>query len=193
MSTFRSSSGGQSWLTAMRGMRIGALLSLLTLLLGFSLGAIFGLFEEALKEGFEETAVQTLASEADPQAAAAALAGRSWSYLKRSHLHANGLGTSALAMILLSAGMTSGAGLKRLTAYLLGIGALGYFTFWLLAGLSGTTSRWHRCGEGVANLAGHAFRGVLPGGSGAGFDDDGEGPFSRVGPTLQPLVTPPGL
>lgn len=133
MSTFRSSSGGQSWLTAIRVMRVGALLSLLTLLLGFSLGAIFGLFEEALKEGFEETAVQTLASEADPQAAAAALAGRSWSYLKRSHLHANGLGTSALAMILLSAGMTSGAGLKRLTAYLLGIGALGYSTFWMLA------------------------------------------------------------
>jgi hypothetical protein len=36
-------------------------------------------------------------------------------------------------MILLSAGMTSGAGLKRLTAYLLGIGALGYSTFWMLA------------------------------------------------------------
>ena len=71
--------------------------------------------------------------EDDPQAAAARLAGRSWSYLKRSHLHANGLGTSALAMILLSAGMTSGAGWKRLTAYLLGIGALGYSTFWMLA------------------------------------------------------------
>ena len=91
------------------------------------------MFEEALKEGFEKTAGQTLASEADPQAAAARLAGRSWSYLKRSHLHANGLGTSALTMILLSAGMTSDAGLKRLTAYLLGIGALGYSTFWLLA------------------------------------------------------------
>jgi len=100
-------------------------LSLLTLLLGFSPGAIFGLFEEALKEGFEKTALQTLASEVDPQAAAAGLAGRSWSYLKRSHLHANGLGTAALAMTLLSAGMRSGAGLRRLTAYLLGIGALG--------------------------------------------------------------------
>lgn len=117
----------------MRGMRVGALLSLLTLLLGFSLGAIFGLFEDALKEGFEQMPVQTLASEADPQAAAERLAGRSWSYLKRSHLHANGLGTSALVMILLSVGMTSGAGLKRLTAYLLGIGALGYSTFWMLA------------------------------------------------------------
>jgi hypothetical protein len=117
----------------MRGMRVGALLSLLTLPLGFSLGAIFGLFEDALKGGFEKTALQTFEAEADPQAAAARLAGRSWSYLKRSHLHANGLGTSALAMILLSAGMTSGAGWKRLTAYLLGIGALGYSTFWMLA------------------------------------------------------------
>ncbi|MGB5401172.1 MAG: hypothetical protein WBO71_13230, partial [Thermoanaerobaculia bacterium] len=192
MSTFRSSSGGQSWLTAMRGMRIGALLSLLTLLLGFSLGAIFGLFEEALKEGFEETAVQTLASEADPQAAAAALAGRSWSYLKRSHLHANGLGTSALAMILLSAGHDEWCRIEAPDSLPAGNRCAGLFHLLDAGGLSGTSSRWHRRGEGVANLAGHAFRGVLTGGSGAGFDDDGEGPFSRVGLTPQPLVTPPG-
>ncbi len=37
------------------------------------------------------------------------------------------------AMIRLSAGRTSGAGLKLLTAHLMGIAALGYFTFWLLA------------------------------------------------------------
>ena len=133
MTTIQFSTGGPPWLAAMRDMRVGALLALLSVLMGFSLGAIFGLFEDNLKERFETTAVKTLASEADPQAAAARLAGRSWSYLKRSHLHANGLGTSALAMILLTAGMTSGAGSKRLAAYLLGIGALGYSTFWMLA------------------------------------------------------------
>ena len=111
-------------------MRVGAVLSLLTLLLGFSLGGIFGLFEDSLKAGFEKTALQTLASEPDPEAAAARLSGR---YMKRSHLHANGLGTSALALMLLTTGMTSGAGLKRLAGYLLGIGALGYSLFWMLA------------------------------------------------------------
>ncbi len=133
MSTTRSRAEAQSWLAAIHGMRVGVLLSLLTLLLGFSLGGIFGLFEERLKQGFEKAALATLATEADPPSAAEKLVGKSWSYLKRSHLHANGLGTSALAMILLVAGMTAGAGLKRLTAYLLGLGALGYSTFWMLA------------------------------------------------------------
>ena len=133
MSTTRSSGEGQSWVVEIRSMRVGVVLSLLTLLLGFSLGGIFGLFEDSLKAGFEKTALQTLASEPDPEAAAARLSGRSWSYMKRSHLHANGLGTSALALILLTTGMTGGAGLKRLAAYLLGIGALGYSLFWMLA------------------------------------------------------------
>ena len=35
--------------------------------------------------------------------------------------------------MLLTTGMTSGAGLKRLAGYLLGIGALGYSLFWMLA------------------------------------------------------------
>ena len=138
MSTTRSSGGGQSWVVEVRSMRVGAVLSLLTLFLGFSLGGIFGLFEDSLKAGFENTALQTLASEPDPEAAAARLSGRSWSYMKRSHLHANGLGTSALALMLLTTGMTSGAGLKRLAAYLLGIGALGYSLFWMLASQGNT-------------------------------------------------------
>lgn len=115
-------------------MKIGALLALLTLLLGFGLGAVFGLAEDTIKDRFLETAKDTLASSADdPEQAARSLTGRAWTYMKRSHLHANGLGTSALAMILLMMFLPAGETLKKVTSLLLGIGALGYSTFWLLA------------------------------------------------------------
>lgn len=117
-------------------MKIGALLALVTLLLGFGLGALFGLVEDSIKGGFVETARQTLASSAnDLDQEAKALSGRAWTYMKRAHLHANGLGTSALAMILLLAILPSKAGLKKATSLLLGLGALGYSTFWLWAAI----------------------------------------------------------
>jgi len=62
MSTIRSSGSWEPWVVEVRSMRVGGVLSLLTLLLGFSLGGIFGLFEDSLKAGFEKTALQTLAS-----------------------------------------------------------------------------------------------------------------------------------
>jgi hypothetical protein len=115
-------------------MKFGALLALLTLLLGFGLGALFGLAEDWVKDGFLETAKQTLAKSAtDLDKEAGALTGRAWTYMKRAHLHANGLGTSALSMILLMTFLPAGDTLKKVTSLLLGIGALGYSTFWLLA------------------------------------------------------------
>ena len=66
-------------------MKIGALLALLTLLLGFGLGALFRLVEDSIKEGFLETAKQTLASSAtDVEQEARSLTGRAWTYMKRA-------------------------------------------------------------------------------------------------------------
>jgi len=115
-------------------MRIGVLLALLTLLMGFGLGALFGLAEDSIKGGFLETAKLTLTDSAtDLDQEARSLTGRAWTYMKRSHLHANGLGTSALAMILLMTLLPAGETLKKVTSLLLGLGALGYSSFWLLA------------------------------------------------------------
>lgn len=115
-------------------MRIGALLALSTLLLGFTLGGLFGLAEDSIKDGWHETAKQTLAGSAtDLDQQAGALVGRAWTYMKRAHLHANGLGTAALAMILLMTFLPAGETLKKITSLLVGIGALGYSNFWLLA------------------------------------------------------------
>ena len=115
-------------------MKIGAVLSLITLLLGFGLGALFGLAEDSIKGGFLEAAKLTLTDSAtDLEQEAKSLTGRAWTYMKRSHLHANGLGTSSLAMILLMTLLPTSDGAKKVTSMLLGIGALGYSTFWLLA------------------------------------------------------------
>lgn len=115
-------------------MRFGALLSLFTVLLGFGLGALFGLAEESMKADLLETAKQTLAATAtDLGQEAKSLTGRAWTYMKRAHLHANGLGTSALGMILLMTFLPAGDRMKKISSLFLGIGALGYSTFWLLA------------------------------------------------------------
>lgn len=124
----------ESWWTRVAPMRFGALLALVTLLLGFGLGALFGLAEDAIKESFRSTAVQTLSATAtDLDKEAGALTGSAWTYMKRAHLHANGLGTSALAMILLLGCLPAGERLKSTASWLLGLGGLGYSSFWLLA------------------------------------------------------------
>jgi len=117
-------------------MRLGVLLSLATLLFGFGLGAAFGAAEDDLKGYLKDQAAAALDSVYEGDAGASkAVTDKSWTYFKRAHLHANGLGTSSLAMILLLAVTTAGAGLSRLVAFALGLGSLGYSIFWLVAGM----------------------------------------------------------
>lgn len=121
--------------------RWGILLSLLTLLYGYGLGMVFGGAEEALKGKLSaggatwvEAQVQSGKERAAAESASAKVVEKSWMYMKRAHLHANGLGTSALAMITLLAFLGVGANRLRFTALALGVGALGYSTFWMIAG-----------------------------------------------------------
>ena len=131
--------------------RWGVLLALVTLLYGYGLGMTFGGAEEQLKAKLAAggaTWVEAQVSNSKSSTTAAGLAKvrakaesdsakvveKSWIYMKRAHLHANGLGTSALALIMLLA--LSGASDRRLrfTALALGLGALGYSSFWMFAG-----------------------------------------------------------
>ncbi len=123
-------------LGGLRQMKIGVFFALLSLLYGFGLGAVFGAAEDSIKAHLEEQgrAVITTVYKND-QAKLDKILSKSWTYFKRAHLHANGLGTASLAMILLLACVAKGARLERVTAALLGIGALGYASFWMFAGL----------------------------------------------------------
>jgi hypothetical protein len=113
----------------------GFLLATLTILLGFALGGLFGLNEDAIKSRLEAraAAVETTVYRGDASAADAVLA-KSWTYMQRAHLHAGATGTAAVALI----GMLVLVGVAprsvRITGWLLGLGALGYSAFWLWAG-----------------------------------------------------------
>ena len=114
-------------------VRHGIVLGLITLLVGFGLGIVFGLAEDDIKQSFRSNAEASLAGSEDSEKAAGALASKSWTYMKRAHLHANGLGTASLAICLLMTTFSSGQRYRFVTSLLLGLGALGYSLFWLLA------------------------------------------------------------
>jgi hypothetical protein len=122
----------------------GAALGLIAIVFGFSLGGAFGAAEDAIKARLQASAAAAhgvylakAAAEADPEAAALAegkkVLEKSWVYLQRAHLHAGALGTVALAVSLLLGRLTVAWGLKQLASVCLGVGAVLYPLFWMLA------------------------------------------------------------
>jgi hypothetical protein len=122
----------------LRGMRVGLVLALLTLVYGFGLGAAFGAAEDGLKDHLRAGADAVFQDRYDGDAAKRdKVTAKAWTYLKRAHLHANGLGATALALILLLA-LLPARGTPRLrpiVSFALGLGGLGYAFFWMAAGL----------------------------------------------------------
>lgn len=117
-------------------VRYGVLLALLTLVYGFGLGITFGVAEDNIKGHLKAEAQAVFETTYSADAAKMKkVTDKSWVYFKRAHLHANGLGTSALAMILLLGLLPTCPRLKSVTAILLGAGGLGYAMFWMFAGL----------------------------------------------------------
>lgn len=120
----------------LRPLAPGILFALAAIAFGFTLGAAFGAAEDLLKGHLEDSARAVLEDAYNGDAdAAAAVVGKSWTYFKRAHLHANALGTSALAASLLLALLGPPSRLARISGLLFGIGALTYAVFWLVAGL----------------------------------------------------------
>jgi hypothetical protein len=117
-------------------VRIGIVLALLTLLYGFSLGGAFGAFEDNIKGSLQASAEEVKATvyQGD-EAAMKKITDKSWTYMKRAHLHANGLGTAALAIIFVLAGTPASSRVRGVVSTALGIGALGYASFWMFAAL----------------------------------------------------------
>jgi hypothetical protein len=112
------------------------MLSLCAIALGLVLGILFGANEKGIKGNLEMKAQAVLDSKYEGDTAKMEkTTGKSWVYLKRAHLHAFGLGTAALAMILLLSFLTADQRLKIATAILIGAGSVGYPLYWLLAGL----------------------------------------------------------
>jgi hypothetical protein len=123
--------------TAVRLLAPGIVLSLLSIFFGFTLGGAFGAAEGPIKhhlrssaEAVFETVYQGDASRRD------AVVSKSWTYMKRAHLHGGAIGTASLASIVLLALLGSPSWLERSSAAAFGAGALAYSGFWLVAGLT---------------------------------------------------------
>ncbi len=120
----------------LRPLAPGVLLALASIAFGFGLGVAFGAVEDDLKDHLHASAQAVLESVyAGDEAQAKPVVKKSWTYFKRAHLHANALGTTALAASLLLALLGPPGVLARLSSFGLGAGALFYAAYWLLAGL----------------------------------------------------------
>jgi hypothetical protein len=80
----------------------GLFFALLTLLFGFGLGIVFGANEDAIKSRLAASAAEVSETvyQGDEEQMTAVL-GKSWTYMKRAHLHAGSLGGIAVALTLL--------------------------------------------------------------------------------------------
>ncbi len=117
-------------------VKYGLLFALITLVYGFGLGGTFGAFEENIKEHLKNDAREVLATVySGDEAKMKKITDKSWVYFKRAHLHANGLGTASLILIVLVSFLPISNKVKNINAIFLGVGSLGYSLFWMLAGL----------------------------------------------------------
>lgn len=117
-------------------VKYGLLFALITLVYGFGLGGTFGAFEENIKDHLKNNAREVLATTYNgDEVQMKKITDKSWVYFKRAHLHANGLGTASIILILLVSFLPISDKIKSINAIFLGVGSLGYSLFWMLAGL----------------------------------------------------------
>jgi len=127
--------GGPDFGAGLRSQRLGLLLSLLATLSGFSLGGVFGAWEEGLEAQLQRSAEAVLAERyGGDEAAAQRVVDRSFGYYTRAHMHWGGIGAATLAVSLLVAGVLGASLAGRLASLAMGLGALLYPSYWLLAG-----------------------------------------------------------
>jgi hypothetical protein len=123
------------WRSQLRFAALGLVLAVLTLLYGQFIGITFGANEEGFKESLKDraSAVRETVYRGD-EAAMKGVLDKSWTYMKRAHLHAGGMGTTAVALILLLSVLGTAPWTMRLVSLGLGGGGLAYSIYWMWAG-----------------------------------------------------------
>lgn len=119
----------------LRETRWGVALSLLTILFGFGMGIAFGLAEDSMKGKLAARAAASIDLYGGDEAKSKAVVEKSWTYLKRAHLHGGAIGSVALGCTLLLASLSRPS--RRVRGVLSGVlggAGLAYAIFWLAAG-----------------------------------------------------------
>lgn len=120
-----------------RALVPGAVLALLSVLLGYGLGGVFGANEEAILARLKSSGAAVLdTTYAGDQTKLDQVVAKSWTYQKRAHLHWGAMGAVAIGIIALLAAVGGGGVPGTVAAWSLGAGGVLYGLFWLLAGFS---------------------------------------------------------
>ena len=116
-------------------VRLGLILAIITILYGFLLGGFFGLAEDGIKGFLKEKADNAPAAVYENQEAKDKVVSSAWKYIQRSHIHANGIGTTAVVLILVLSVIPGRFQGKSILAIFLGLGGFLYALYWLAAGI----------------------------------------------------------
>jgi hypothetical protein len=110
----------------------GLSLSIITILLGFIIGAAMGGAEEQIKDYWKASADQVISTvyNNDHQKVATII-DKSWTSLKRAHIHAAAIGSTTLILIYILSCLTLSNIYKQIISLFLGIGSVGYSLAWL--------------------------------------------------------------
>ena len=116
-------------------IKYGVLVAIIAILYGGMMGLSFGCCEESIKKTLNISAQEAIAANYDgDQAKANEIVKKSWTYMKRAHLHSQTMGVISIAFSLLVAWLAYPAKAQLAISLLSGFGSLGYGLFWMLAG-----------------------------------------------------------
>ncbi len=133
--TIKNMTTTESFTAGLRTASLGLVLAALTILFGQGMGIVFGLNEDSIKSRLKASAAaarDTVYKGDD--AAIKAVLDKSWVYMQRAHLHAGGMGTTALALIVLLGLLGTSRLVTTAIGLGLGAGGFGYSVFWMWAG-----------------------------------------------------------
>lgn len=120
----------------LRSALLGLALALLTILYGQGMGIFFGVNEDAIQNQLKTSAAEVrLTAYKGDDAAIKVVLGNSWNFIRRAHLHAGGMGTTAFALMIVVGLLNTPRLISTLIGIGLGAGGLGYSVFWMWAGL----------------------------------------------------------
>lgn len=125
----------ESLTSKLRAASLGLVLAVLTILYGQGMGIVFGLNEDIIKSRLKASAaeVRDTVYKGD-DAAIKPVLDKSWTYMQRAHLHAGGMGTTALALSALLGLLSTSRPVTAAISAGLGAGGFGYSLFWMWAG-----------------------------------------------------------
>lgn len=135
-------------------VRIGLVLCVLTILFGYSIGALFGAKNSDMKAYYKEQAYVVNAATFPEEKTQKLHYEKSKAYIKRAHLHAAAIGSAGLATILLLSLVNIEERKKKIASLLTGVGASGYGVLvWTLMSFATPILGKHGAHEAIAWLA----------------------------------------